>query len=126
MQLLMSGGEASVKRNAFKTPPPTIKAPTPGPSTDKGSRSEKPKDSVKTNLGKKLDPEEVAKTQGKETPATDAAKMARLRRMCEVKPSGKCNVPDEVHKRWLHGNQAEREALCDELEAAHWSKDCLF
>ena len=50
-----------------------------------------------------------------------AAKDNRLRRLCEVKPSGKINVPQEVHDRWAKGGDV-RKALLAELEAADWNK----
>ncbi|CAL1159177.1 unnamed protein product [Cladocopium goreaui] len=108
--------------SAFQTPPPTVNGPTP---KSKSKETEVPKGAsgVKVDLKKRLDPNEVARTQGKDPPATEAAKLARLRRLCEKKPSGKCHVPEELHKRWLHGSLQDREALVEELEAAHWSKD---
>lgn len=51
------------------------------------------------------------------------ARLGRLRRLCEIKPSGRCNVPDNVHKMWKHGSKQDREAMMDELESAGWSKD---
>ncbi|CAK8995911.1 Uncharacterized protein SCF082_LOCUS4565 [Durusdinium trenchii] len=62
-------------------------------------------------------------SQGKPPPETEAAKMARLRRVCERKPSGKLMVPEEVHNRWRTANHDERVAMCDELEAAGWDKE---
>jgi hypothetical protein len=55
-------------------------------------------------------------------PETDAAKQARLRRMCERKPSGKIHVPLEVHEKWLHGSRDERDAMVDVLEECGWQK----
>ena len=52
---------------------------------------------------------------------SQAAKDNRLRRLCEVKPSGKINVPQEVHDRWAKGGEV-RKALLRELEAADWDK----
>ena len=37
------------------------------------------------------------------------AKKARLRRICEMKPSGKCHVPREVHEAWLRGGTSRTE-----------------
>ena len=124
MDVLMAGGKGK-SASAFQTPPPTVNGPTP---KSKSKETEVPKGAsgVKVDLKKRLDPNEVARTQGKDPPATEAAKLARLRRLCEKKPSGKCNVPEELHKRWLHGSLQDREALVEELEAAHWSKDHLF
>ena len=108
---------------AFKTPPPTIKAPTPTQNEKAmGSQEKKAKDAAK----KKLDLDQLARSQGKPAPPTEAAKLARLRRLCEKKPSGKCNVPEELHKRWLNGSLADREAMVEELEACHWAKEPLL
>lgn len=122
---MMAGGKGKKSASAFQTPPPTVNGPTP---KGKSKEAVVPTGSsrVKVDLKKRLDPDEVARTQGKDPPATEAAKLARLRRLCEKKPSGKCNVPEKLHKRWLHGTLKEREALVEELEAAHWSKDHLL
>ena len=54
------------------------------------------------------------------------AKKHRLRRLCERKPSGKLNVPLEVHEMWRRGG-VELEALLVALEEANFNKDtaCL-
>ena len=46
--------------------------------------------------------------------------------MCERKPSGKLNVPLEVHEMWRRGG-VELEALLVALEEANFNKDtcCL-
>ena len=51
-----------------------------------------------------------------ELPETDAAKQARLRRLCERKPSGKINVPLALHEKWLKANRDERDAMVDQLD----------
>ena len=120
MEVMMSQGK---KGQAFKTPPPTVQAPTPK-QNDKamGSQEKKTKDAAK----KKLDLDRVARSQGNPPPPSEAAKLARLRRLCEKKPSGKCNVPEDLHKRWLNGSLADREAMVEELEACHWAKEPLL
>ena len=47
---------------------------------------------------------------------------ARLRRLCEKKPSGRLNVPQEVHEQWLQvgGPRDELRAL---LEQTHFDKE---
>lgn len=111
-KLKLEKGKASpVKAVApYQTPPPTVKAPSPAkvcggapppPSGPPAARA---------------DPQAAA-------PASEGARMARLRRMCEMKPSGKCHVPMEIHQRWKSGNKAQREKLADELEKAGWAKD---
>ncbi|CAE7436073.1 unnamed protein product, partial [Symbiodinium microadriaticum] len=61
----------------------------------------------------------------KTTPQTEAAKENRLRRLCEQKPSGRINVPKEVHDRWAQGGEV-RKTLLAELEAADWDKDSFL
>ena len=55
-------------------------------------------------------------------PQTDAAKRARLRRLCERKPSGKLNVPQAIHEKWAQSNSAEKDAMVDALEQSDWDK----
>ena len=120
-QLLLKANEPT-KADTFKTPPPTVKAPTPATTKPKGAKTQD-SDASKVNLTKKLDTQAIAAIQGGPAPPTEAAKMARLRRLCEKKPSGKLNVPESVHQRWLNGTLKDREALVEELEGANWSKD---
>ena len=54
------------------------------------------------------------------------AKMAKLRRVCEKKPSGKCKVPEEVHLKWKNNNGDDRKELLQLLESSDWDKDCLI
>lgn len=56
-------------------------------------------------------------------PKTDAAAEARLRRLCEKKPSGRCHVSDDVHARWLKGG-VSRSQLLDELKECGFKKEC--
>ena len=65
----------------------------------------------------------VSAAQAPPPPKTEGAKLARLRRICELKPSGKCAAGLEVHERWKKADKAEREAMVEELEKANWSKD---
>ena len=60
---------------------------------------------------------------GLAAPASEAAKRARLRRLCERKPSGRIFVPEEVHTKWKNANSDERDAMVEVLEANNWSKD---
>ena len=55
---------------------------------------------------------------------SEAAKKARLRRVCERKGSGKLKVPEEVHEMWLKGGHA-RDELCKILEESGWDQDRL-
>ena len=47
---------------------------------------------------------------------------ARLRRLCEVKPSGKCKVPQAIHDAWKKGGTA-RDELRVWLERVDLDKD---
>jgi len=58
-------------------------------------------------------------------PKSEGGKLARLRRLCEVKPSGRCAVPQEVHQRWKKADKNEREAMVEEFEKANWPKDLI-
>ena len=60
---------------------------------------------------------------GLPAPASEAAKRARLRRLCERKPSGRIFVPEEVHSKWKNASSDERDAMVEILEANNWSKD---
>ena len=57
---------------------------------------------------------------------SEAARQARLRRVCERKPSGKLMVPQEIHDKWRNNVGNDREELLDALEEAGWDKDCIF
>ena len=50
-----------------------------------------------------------------------AAKDQVLRRLCEMKPSGKLNVPLEVHQQWLRGG-AKRQELFNLLKSVDYDK----
>ena len=54
-------------------------------------------------------------------PETDGAKQARLRRLCERKPTGKLQCPDWLHQEWK--NPANRQSLVEKFEATNWNKD---
>ena len=65
---------------------------------------------------------EDERPQTKPIPSTEGAADARLRRLCERKPSGKCHVTEEVHQQWLRGG-ASRKKLLKELESVDFNKD---
>lgn len=76
------------------------------------------------------DPPKKAATKTKPAPPkpnsgelSDAAKMAKLRRVCEKKPSGKVKVPAEIHAKWLANQGDDRKELLQMLESAGWDKD---
>ena len=60
----------------------------------------------------------AACTQEKEDKMVDA----RLRRLCEKKPSGKLNVPQAVHEQWLQVG-TPRDELRALLEEMDFNKD---
>ena len=93
----------SGKDQLYTTPPPTVKAPTPNP--------------------RKKVPVEIHPPADRPPPLTEGAKMNRLRRLCERKPSGKCRVGEALHDKWRKATKSEREELIDELEKANWSED---
>lgn len=59
-------------------------------------------------------------------PESDAAKDARLRRLCERKPSGRCGVPETLHLKWKNGSREERDELVDMLDSVEWQKDIPY
>lgn len=59
-------------------------------------------------------------------PETEAAKMARLRRICERKPSGKIYCDASLHEQWKNGTKEDREALVEILERCNWQKAFLY
>lgn len=100
-----SNGEKApvLRKGSLQTPPPRVAAPSPAkqakPAASSSSEPPPPQ------------------------PTTEGARQARLRRLCEIKTSGRCHVPPEIHRKWKHGTKEEREALADELEASGWAKD---
>jgi len=47
---------------------------------------------------------------------------ARLRRLCEKKPSGKVRVPQAIHEQWMAGGK-QRDELRALLEEFNFDKD---
>lgn len=112
--------ENTKRTDHFKTPPPKVSAPSP----TKGS----PTPVSSTAQGSKGDPKAkkaICPPGDRPPPATEGAKLNRLRRLCEVKPSGKCQVPTAVHERWKNGSKEDKEAMIEELEKVNWSKDLV-
>ena len=54
---------------------------------------------------------------------SEAARNARLRRVCERKPSGKLLVPEDIHLKWKNNCGRDRDDLLDALESCQWDKD---
>ena len=85
--------------------------------------------SVKATAAKSSPKPAAAKSSPKppSQAAEPDAKQARLRRMCERKPSGKIQVPVELHEKWLHGGRDERDAMVDVLDECGWNKaSCIY
>lgn len=102
-EAMMDRRSSSSSKTAYATPPPKLPAPSPDGK-------------------KKPPPPEVAEPASAPPPPTEGARLNRLRRLCERKPSGKLLVPESIHQKWKNGGK-DREALLDELERADWSKD---
>ena len=54
-------------------------------------------------------------------PDSEGAKQARLRRLCERKPTGKLQCPEWLRNQWK--NPANRPSLVEKFEAQNWNKD---
>ena len=54
---------------------------------------------------------------------SEPAKLARLRRLCERKASGKLHVPQQIHDMWSKGGHSRLDLLA-KLEDANFDKDC--
>ncbi|CAK9116681.1 unnamed protein product [Durusdinium trenchii] len=105
-EAMMDRRSSSSSKTAYATPPPKLPAPSPDGK-------------------KKPPPPEVAEPASAPPPPTEGARLNRLRRLCERKPSGKLLVPESIHQKWKNGGK-DREALLDELERADWSKDLFI
>ena len=102
-------GTKSHKPKQTKTPPATHPGPSPASSAKAPPRKAVPA---------RDEPE--ASDSGEEL--SHAAKLARLRRLCEMKPSGTCKVPESVHKKWAAKGHS-REELLQVLEDLNWDGD---
>ena len=111
LEALRGQRTSSSSRAPFQTPPPRVAAPSPAKSLA-GSPGKPPRP-----------PKGVQVAEVPPPPQSEGAKLARLRRLCEIKPSGKGAVPTEVHNRWKNGDKTEREAMVEEFEKANWAKE---
>ena len=57
-------------------------------------------------------------------PLSEAAQQARLRRVCEYKPSQKLNCPDWLHEQWKI--PSNRPAMIKKFAEVGWDKDHFF
>ncbi len=115
MQSSLSAAKPSSSKSMF-TPPPRVAAPSPAGSGS--AKAPGPPPPLPPGVR-----EPGALEFRPAPPETEGAKLARLRRLCERKPSGKLAVPESVHLRWKQGDKAERECMIEEFEKANWSKD---
>ena len=114
MAKLKEAKNAKASKSSFITPPPKVSAPTPSPKKASSPLHPAPPPCA---------PQGAAPSTAQPAPKTEGARLARLRRLCEMKPSGRCAVPKEVHERWKSGTKEEREAMLEEFEKANWSRD---
>lgn len=107
------------------TPSPRHPAPSPSSSTppkeSNPRKVEKTKKDPKTS--KRASPADDDDGSEDEPQPTLEARLHRLRRVCERKPSGRCHVPESVHLNWVQGDLSTRKQMLETLEAASWDKD---
>ena len=97
------------------TPPATRRAPTPA-----SKQKARPRQEPEPETGDRDDGSDGA-SDGNED-LSEAAKRNRLRRLCEKKPSGKRNVPEEIGLKWEKQGR-DRDELLEALEASNYDKD---
>lgn len=103
------------------TPPPRHAAPSPSNTTP-------PKTTPPAKKGKQTDKEPkadkgAASNSKRDSSPSVPAKLHRLRRLCERKPSGRLNVPEDIHLQWLNGDLSTKMKMMETLESAAWNKD---
>ena len=103
---------------------PNVKAAQAVASQEDGSEEEEGEETENEEGSEESEQEENEEVPGTEVSSepTEAAKNNRLRRLCEKKPSGRMQVPQEIHDIWAKGGP-ERLALRDQLEGCGWQKD---
>ena len=106
------------KGSSSTTPPATRRAPTPA-SKQKARPNQEPEPETGDRDGGSDDA-----SDGNQD-LSEAAKRNRLRRLCEKKPSGKRNVPEEIGLKWEKKGR-DRDELLEALEAANFEKDQLL
>lgn len=102
------------------TPPPRRAAASPPVSTSSTSASA----GKSKGVNKKV-PDTGDSSDGEEDNPSEEARLHRLRRVCERKPSGRLNVPEHIHLQWLKGDRTTRLKMLDVLESASWNKDLM-
>ena len=68
--------------------------------------------------------EEGEQESEEEEGLSEGAKLGRLRRLCERKPSGKLRVPEAIHTMWKSGGHS-RQKLLKMLEDAGYEEDTV-
>ena len=119
MMMEMQKLRADKSRSSSSTATPTPKIPAPSPAGTPATRTKQ------TEKKEKVAVNGVQPPADRPVPQTEGAKLNRLRRLCELKPSGRCHVPKAIHEKWAKSTRAEKEAMIDELEKVNWSKDWL-
>ena len=66
-----------------------------------------PPESDENNSGDEVNEE----GSDEDTCPSEGAKMLRLRRLCERKPSGRLNVPLHIHEQWKQGGHPRQQLL---------------
>ena len=66
--------------------------------------------------------EQESEEEQSEKDVSEGAKLGRLRRLCERKPSGKLRVPEDIHQMWAKGGHS-RQKLLQMLEEAGFKDD---
>ena len=131
LEALLKKGERGPKTPAPKVPAPTPKTPRSTPKVEAAQAAASHEDGSEDEdgEGEESEAEEGSEESEKEADGTkgsnqpsEAAKNNRLRRLCEKKPSGRLQVPQEIHDIWAKGGP-ERMALRDQLENSGWEKD---
>ena len=132
MEKLRGEKTEKTKASSMATPTPKIPAPSPANTPVPKKSQTKEKHEGNGDNGKngktmgKGDPQDVIPPADRPVPHTEGAKLNRLRRLCERKPSGRCHVPQAIHEKWAKSTRAEKEAMIEELEKVNWSKDWLL
>lgn len=120
-------GKPGTPSSAAGTPSSAAKT-TPGASAKKtpASASATPQSSLSKSSvespGSKAAEEDLEEKENKEALARYKMVDARLRRLCEKKPSGKVQVPDSIHQQWLQVGKP-RDELRQLLELYEFDKD---
>lgn len=100
----------------------TVRSPPASASSAKGSAPTKSKPAHRPQKDSDRNESEEEESQEEQPTLSEGAKLGRLRRLRERKPSGKLRVPDTVHDMWKQGGHS-RSQLLKMLEDAEWNED---